>query len=58
MSDLTRLEQHGPIAVIIIENPPVNAMSPGVPGGLIAHLRAAETDPQVKAIVLMGGVAV
>ena len=55
MSDLTRLEQHGPIAVIIIENPPVNAMSPGVPGGLIAHLRAAETDPQVKAIVLMGG---
>ncbi len=55
MSDLTRLEQHGPIAVIIIENPPVNAMSPGVPGGLIAHLRAAEADDTVAANVLMGG---
>ncbi|HAJ18490.1 MAG TPA: 3-hydroxyacyl-CoA dehydrogenase, partial [Rhodospirillaceae bacterium] len=55
MSDLTRLEQHGRIAVIVIENPPVNAMSPGVPGGLIGHLRAAEADDTVAAIVLMGG---
>jgi len=49
-------ERHeGDIAFIVIDNPPVNAMSPGVPGGIIAALESANRDPAVKAIVLMGG---
>jgi 3-hydroxyacyl-CoA dehydrogenase len=47
--------RQGAIAIIIIDNPPVNAMSPGVPGGVIAALDAANSDSTVKAIVLMGG---
>ncbi|MBL8905464.1 MAG: enoyl-CoA hydratase/isomerase family protein [Rhizobiales bacterium] len=47
--------RQGAIAIIIIDNPPVNAMSPGVPGGIIAALEAANRDAGVQAIVLMGG---
>ncbi len=47
--------RHGAIAIIIIDNPPVNAMSPGVPGGIMAALEAANRDTGVGAIVLMGG---
>lgn len=43
------------IAVITVENPPVNAMSPGVPDAIIASIARANADPSVKAIVLRGG---
>ena len=55
MSEPTRLERHGRIAVLIIDNPPVNAMSVGVPGGLIRCLDAARGDDGVDALVLIGG---
>ena len=34
MPQLVTLVNHGPVAVITIDNPPVNALSPGVPEGL------------------------
>ena len=34
MSDLIQLTKHNDIAVITINNPPVNALSPGVPEGI------------------------
>lgn len=43
------------IAVITIDNPPVNAMSPGVPDAIIAGIKQANADPAVAAIVLRGG---
>ena len=55
MSDKARLERHDRIAVIFIENPPVNAMSVGVPGALIACLEQAQADDGIDAIVLTGG---
>jgi 3-hydroxyacyl-CoA dehydrogenase len=42
------------IAVIAVDNPPVNALSPGVPAALLEAFAAAEGDPAVTAIVLMG----
>ncbi|MEZ5922753.1 MAG: 3-hydroxyacyl-CoA dehydrogenase NAD-binding domain-containing protein [Hyphomicrobiaceae bacterium] len=42
------------IAVITIDNPPVNAMSPGVPDAIVAGLRRANADPAVIAIVIRG----
>src|SRR5690606_38651768 len=42
------------IGVITVDNPPVNALSPGVPEGIIAALERGEADPNVKAMVLMG----
>ncbi len=41
--------------MITINNPPVNALSPGVPEGLVAALDAAEKDPSARAIVIIGG---
>src|SRR3984957_4187126 len=49
------LINQGPVAVITIDNPPVNALSPGVPEGLEASIEAAKADPTVSAIVVIGG---
>jgi 3-hydroxyacyl-CoA dehydrogenase len=42
------------IGVITVDNPPVNAVSIGVPRGVIAHLDAANADPSIEALVLHG----
>jgi 3-hydroxyacyl-CoA dehydrogenase len=55
MSDLVSLSKDGDVAVVTVNNPPVNALSPGVPEGILAHIQAAGRDPSVKAIVLIGG---
>src|ERR1700685_2576406 len=55
MDKLVNLATQAGVAVITINNPPVNALSPGVPEGLVAALDAAEKDPSVRAIVIIGG---
>jgi 3-hydroxyacyl-CoA dehydrogenase len=55
MDKLVNLATSDGVAVITINNPPVNALSPGVPEGLVAALDAAEHDPSVRAIVIIGG---
>jgi len=42
------------VAVVTIENPPVNALGPAAITPLIAAIAQAETDPAVRAIVLTG----
>jgi len=46
--------KHGPVAVVTIDNPPVNALSPGVPEAIVAEIEAANRDPEVQAIVVIG----
>jgi 3-hydroxyacyl-CoA dehydrogenase len=53
-SPVVRLEKDGDIGVIIVNYPPVNALGPGVSEGIIQSLNAANADPSVKAIVLIG----
>jgi 3-hydroxyacyl-CoA dehydrogenase len=55
MSQLVTLTNHGAVAVITIDNPPVNALSPGVPEGLASSIETAKADPAVEAIVIIGG---
>jgi 3-hydroxyacyl-CoA dehydrogenase len=55
MSDLVQLTKDNGIAVITINNPPVNALSPGVPEGIAAAIEQIAKDDSVKAAVLMGG---
>jgi 3-hydroxyacyl-CoA dehydrogenase len=55
MDKLVNLTKQDGVAVITIDNPPVNALSPGVPEGLLAALDVAEEDPLVRAIVVIGG---
>jgi 3-hydroxyacyl-CoA dehydrogenase len=42
------------VAVVQIDNPPVNALSHGVPEGLIAAIDEAERNPAIRAIVILG----
>src|SRR6202012_1573571 len=43
------------IAVITINNPPVNALSPGVPEGVAEAIDQISKDDSVKTAVLIGG---
>src|ERR1700752_3271310 len=51
---LVRFETDGDIGIITVDNPPVNALSPGVPQGIVAALDKGNADPAVKAMVLIG----
>ncbi|MGM3386818.1 enoyl-CoA hydratase/isomerase family protein [Stutzerimonas stutzeri] len=53
MSDVVRLERRGAIALITVNNPPVNALGHAVRAGLQAAFQAAEADPEVTAVVLV-----
>ena len=55
MTDLVQLTIENDVAVITINNPPVNALSPGVPEGIAEAIEQIEKDPGVKAAVLIGG---
>jgi 3-hydroxyacyl-CoA dehydrogenase len=57
MSTLVRLsrDKDCAIAILTIDNPPVNALSPGVPEGIADAIEQINKDPSVKAAVLIGG---
>jgi 3-hydroxyacyl-CoA dehydrogenase len=55
MNDLIQLTKENDVAVITINNPPVNALSPGVPEGISAALDQIAQDANIKAVVLIGG---
>lgn len=55
MSELVHFSKDGEVAVITVNNPPVNALSPGVPEGIAAAVDAISKDSDIKAAVLIGG---
>ncbi len=55
MSELVRLSVMRGVGVITVDNPPVNALSPGVPEGILAAVEQFGDDGSVAAIVLIGG---
>jgi 3-hydroxyacyl-CoA dehydrogenase len=55
MSDLVPLTKQNEIAIITINNPPVNALSPGVPEGISDALDQIAKDDSIKGAVLIGG---
>ena len=54
MNSLVTYANHDGVAVVTVDNPPVNALSPGVPEGLDAALDRAAADAAVRAIVVIG----
>ena len=54
MPELIKLTHDQDVAIITIDNPPVNALGPGVPEGIQEAIRQAENDRDVRAIVLIG----
>ncbi|HYL11213.1 MAG TPA: 3-hydroxyacyl-CoA dehydrogenase NAD-binding domain-containing protein [Candidatus Acidoferrales bacterium] len=55
MSDLVQLTKNNDVGVITINNPPVNALSPGVPEGISDAIEQINQDASIKAAVLIGG---
>jgi 3-hydroxyacyl-CoA dehydrogenase len=51
---MVRTEQQGPVALVIIDNPPVNALTTGVPEAIRDAVAGAAANPTVDAIVVMG----
>jgi 3-hydroxyacyl-CoA dehydrogenase len=54
MNNLVKVTKENDIAVITIDNPPVNALSPGVPEGLAAAIDELNRDATIKAAVVIG----
>lgn len=54
MSDKILYTRHGDIAVLRIQNPPVNALSQAVRQGLSDAMDRAEADEGVKAVLIVG----
>src|SRR5437660_10281154 len=52
--ELVRFERDGEIGIITVDNPPVNALSTGVPEGIVAAVDQGNADPAVTAMVLIG----
>lgn len=55
MTKLVEFSKRGAVGIITVNNPPVNALSPGVPQGIMECISQGEGDPAVKIFVLMGG---
>jgi len=55
MGDLVQFTKSGNIGVITINNPPVNALGPGVPEGISESIDQLHKDDGLKAAVLIGG---
>jgi 3-hydroxyacyl-CoA dehydrogenase len=49
---IVTLEQHGDVAVILCDNPPVNALRNDVRAGILHELIQAVSDPATRAIVI------
>lgn len=55
MSNLIQFTKSDNIGIITINNPPVNALSPGVPEGISEAIDQVDKDASLKAAVLIGG---
>jgi 3-hydroxyacyl-CoA dehydrogenase len=55
MNNLVKLSKDNDVAIITIDNPPVNALSPGVPEGIGEAIDQINQDSSVKAAVVIGG---
>ena len=54
MAEAVTFTRHGTIGVITVDNPPVNALSPGIPEGIKRCLEQGNADADVTAMVLIG----
>jgi 3-hydroxyacyl-CoA dehydrogenase len=54
MSELVQLTRDGDIAIVTVNNPPVNALSPGVPEAIESAIEAIQDDDAIRAAVLIG----
>jgi 3-hydroxyacyl-CoA dehydrogenase len=54
MSEVARYAVRGGVAVITLDSPPVNGLGNALRAAILEHLKKADADPAVKAVVLIG----
>jgi 3-hydroxyacyl-CoA dehydrogenase len=54
MTDPVTLERHGDVALLVIDNPPVNAIAHPVRAALLNAIIAADDEGSIRAILLHG----
>ena len=54
MSEAAQYAVRDGIAVITLNNPPVNGLGNALRAGVMEHLKKAEADAAVKAVVIIG----
>jgi 3-hydroxyacyl-CoA dehydrogenase len=54
MTEVVGYEKRGTVGVITLDNPPVNAMGAAVRQGVVQSLTQACSDPDIRAVVLVG----
>ena len=54
MPELVHYQLRDQVAIVTVDNPPVNALSPGVPEAIEAAVARAAQDPGARAVVLIG----
>jgi 3-hydroxyacyl-CoA dehydrogenase len=54
VTELVLSTKHDDVLMVAVNNPPVNALSPGVPEGIADAIAAAEKDDSIRAIVILG----
>jgi len=52
VNEVVKLERRDVIGIVTVNNPPVNALSAAVRGGILECMKSAIADPELKAIVL------
>jgi 3-hydroxyacyl-CoA dehydrogenase len=52
VNEVVKLERRDVVGIVTVNNPPVNALSAAVRGGILDCMKSAIADPEVKAIVL------
>ncbi|MEE8622837.1 MAG: 3-hydroxyacyl-CoA dehydrogenase NAD-binding domain-containing protein [Alphaproteobacteria bacterium] len=55
MTELVQYAKRRTVGVIILDNPPVNALGTAVREGLVKRLEQGASDADIKALVLLGG---
>ncbi|MCX7561347.1 3-hydroxyacyl-CoA dehydrogenase NAD-binding domain-containing protein [Sulfitobacter sp. F26204] len=53
-TDVVRIERDGDIAIVLLDNPPVNASTQALRQGLLAAIRTLSADQDIAGVVLMG----
>src|SRR6202140_3988917 len=52
VNEVVKLERRDVVGIVTVNNPPVNALSAAVRGGILDCMKSAIAEPEVKAIVL------
>jgi 3-hydroxyacyl-CoA dehydrogenase len=52
MTDVVQLEKRGRVGVVLVDSPPVNALSQAVRQGLVDCVQRAQRDPELAAVVI------